>query len=269
MILPRTSVLITLALCALSPLAFQRCEAQDDWRWPYGIDVGWLQRKELSGIEDRFDDRIRQLEETVQTSQMQMRQLLFQRDTEREAVLRPEQLDALNTRQREETLEVARTNIKFAAEFGDFLKAFVDAEDVTLFEGLPRLDEAELAKIREKSGTIEIGKWSFYAEPLAASGSVIEKLRATLVDRNSLEPYSGGKFCGGFHPDFCVQWTTGDETMSLLVCLGCHEAEFISPEGETIFDFSDAAWKSFVQIAIATFRHHGDIMRKMDEMIGQ
>ena len=151
-------------------------------------------------------------------------------------------------------------------KFASFLDAVASAESMSVYEGLPRATDDELAKIKQANKTIELGGWSFYAAPLNTSQSTVEKLRSTFVDYREFKLYfadvfgagGGAKGCGGFHPDFCVQWTIKNKSYLALVCLGCHELEFISPSVKTKFDFDKGAWQSFAQVAISTFRFHAD-----------
>jgi len=233
------------------------------------IAVSEIQDKKLSALENRLNNDIERLEENLRTTQQKLRQQLFDRTSALDTALTPEQSKSLNEERRAETKQHAKEYVEFMEEFANYLEAVSAANALTIYEGLPRAPDAELEKIKNQNKTIEIDGWAFYAEPLPAKSSIIEKLRSSLVDYKTFEPYSGGKFCGGFHPDFCVEWKTGDKTYYVQICLGCFEAVFISPNGGTTFDFNDAAWKSFAQIAMTTFKRHADIIKKIDEMIGQ
>jgi len=233
------------------------------------VSVSELQDEKLAAIEDRLNDDIEQLRERLRTTQQKLRQQEFERSIELDAVLTPEQLKSLNEKRHAETIQHAKANAEFMVEFAKYLEAISSSNALIIYEGLPRATDSELKKIKDENKTIVIDGWAFYAEPLPAKASIVEKLRSSLVDYKSFEPYSGGKFCGGFHPDFCVEWKAGDKTYYVQICLGCFEAVFIAPKGNTTFDFNDAAWKSFAQIAISTLARHADIIKKLDEMIGQ
>ena len=232
----------------------------------YEIKVSDLQDEKLTEIENELHDEIEQLRERLRTTQQKLRQQEFERASALDAVLTTEQLKSLNEKRRAETIQNAKANADFVVKFAKYLEVVSSADALSIYEGLP---DAELEKIKNVNKTIEIDGWAFYAEPLPAKSSIVEKLRSSLVDYRTFEPYSGGKFCGGFHPDFCVKWKTGDKIYYVQICLGCFEAVFISTDGKTTFDFNDAAWKSFAQIALATFTRHGDIIKKLDEMLGQ
>jgi hypothetical protein len=233
------------------------------------VSVSKSQEQRLEEIESRRNNEIERLQETLRTSRQQLRQQLFELDTELEQVLTAEQLRTLNAKRLEQTRDKANKNAQFMGQFAEFLKSVSEAESMIIYEGLPRASDDELANIKQKHETVDIDGWSFYSAPLAASPSIIEKLRSTLVDYRAFEPYTGVKFCGGFHPDFCVQWKVGEQTHNALVCLRCFELAYVEPSGKRTFDFNDAAWKSFAQIAIAIFQHHGDVIQKIDEAIGQ
>ena len=226
------------------------------------IVVSETQEQKLREIESLRYAELKQLQDTLNTTQHKYYQRLFDLETELEQVLTPEQLKSLNEKRLEETREQVKKTADFMGQFANFLESVSAADSLTIFEGLPCAADVELAKIKQKNETIEIDGCSFYSAPLAASQSIKEKLRSTLVDYRAFEPYSGGKFCGGFHPDFCVQWKSGNHVHHALVCLGCAEMVHVTLSGRTTFDFKNVAWDSFAQVAILTFRHQGDLIKK-------
>ena len=235
----------------------------------HDIAVSESQDEKLYETEGRLNEEIHQLQDTLRTTQQKLRQQVYVRDNELEALLTAEQLKSLNEQRLSETRENAKRGVQFMAEFARFLDHVSASGELTVFEGLPRATDDELAKIKNDNKTIEIDGWYFYAQPLPTKPSTVEKLRSTLVNYQSFQPYSGGKFCGGFHPDFCVEWKTSGKTHNLLVCLTCFESVYITPTGKTRFDFNDAAWKSFTQIAVSAFIKHKDVIEKLDQKIGQ
>ena len=263
---------ITTASIVIAMVAGNLVNAQETHTFDesyHEVAVSGLQEKKLTEIEERLDEDIEQLKNKLRSMQQSFRKKVFERSNALDAVLTPDQLANLTKMRQDEAIQRAKANSEFMSRFSKYLKCIADADSLTIYEGLPRADDAGLKKIKDQNKTIEIDGWSFYAEPLTANGSMVEKLRSSLIDYKTFEPYSGGKFCGGFHPDFCVQWNAGGKTYFMQICLGCFEAAYIQPTGKTMFDFNDAAWKSFAQIAISTFARHGDIIKKIDQMIGQ
>ncbi|MEI8379822.1 MAG: hypothetical protein WCJ09_06825 [Planctomycetota bacterium] len=42
--------------------------------------------------------------------------------------------------------------------------------------------------------------------------------------------------CGGFHPDWCVEFIAGQDVYQVLVCFGCREARLYGPMNEVFSD---------------------------------
>jgi hypothetical protein len=112
------------------------------------------------------------------------------------------------------------------------------ADRLTLFEGLPhQLIERELlASERKTKQTVDLHGYPFYSEPLALMPEDAEKLKALLGDATRFASFSGEKRCGGFHPDYAVEWTVEGQVYHCLVCFGCGEVKIYGPLGESRFD---------------------------------
>ena len=95
----------------------------------------------------------------------------------------------------------------------------------------------------EKGGAkplVERAGYPFYCEPLPVSADELTTLSRVLSDPASYVSFSGEKKCGGFHPDYVVDWL-GDRpgsTITILLCYGCGEAKIIGPHGEHRFDLT-------------------------------
>jgi hypothetical protein len=111
------------------------------------------------------------------------------------------------------------------------------ADRLTVYEGLPHPMYEEVA-FRDESKTKptrELAGFWFYRDPLVLKSEVLKTLRGLLGRRSTYRSYSGEKKCGGFHPDFAVEWSTGGKVYLGLICFGCSEARFEGPTGESIF----------------------------------
>lgn len=118
------------------------------------------------------------------------------------------------------------------------------ADTVTLYEGLPREggeDELLKQELAEKK-TFEFGGYPFYAEPMPLSKEDAAVLTAIFDGRDALsdEPPGGNK-CGGFHPDFAVEWENGEDVARVQICIGCHEIKAFSKTTELWLSLSDQA----------------------------
>src|SRR5262249_45595205 len=106
-----------------------------------------------------------------------------------------------------------------------FAEAIAKAEKVVLYEGLPHQQgERNLRKkeLREKE-VVWLHGHPYYAETPALKAADVEALTALVSRRESFHAWGGMKWCGGYHPDYLIEWSMGKETYQMAVCLGCHE----------------------------------------------
>jgi hypothetical protein len=124
-----------------------------------------------------------------------------------------------------------------------FTDAVGKAEKVILFEGLPHQNyERKLLEKELKSGkVVEINDFPFYKEPLTLTKDDASALSKLFSDSNTLPKFSGEKKCGGFHPDFAVEWHVGDDIYRALICFGCGEAKVFGPKIEKRHDLGRSA----------------------------
>jgi hypothetical protein len=117
------------------------------------------------------------------------------------------------------------------------------ADRMVLYEGLPhQMYEPKALEAEKKAKpTVTLHHFPFYREPLELKADEDQRLRALLGDPASFDLYSGEKRCGGFHPDYAVEWSAGGQAYQALVCLGCWEIKIYGPKGETIYDIRNDA----------------------------
>jgi hypothetical protein len=130
-----------------------------------------------------------------------------------------------------------QTDTRFDRNKGLF-STLQEAEQLTVYEGLPhQRDERKVwEEEKSKKPTVELHGFLFYRDLLALKPDDAKKLKALLEDETSFTPFGGVKKCGGFHPDYCVQWTVGEKTYRCLVCLGCWEVKVYGPNAELYCD---------------------------------
>ena len=68
-----------------------------------------------------------------------------------------------------------------------------------------------------------------------------------LSAKGSFKRYRGQKACGGYHPDYCVEWKTGDATTRALICMECGEVKFFGPRSELHCDLIPEATEKLAQ----------------------
>jgi hypothetical protein len=112
------------------------------------------------------------------------------------------------------------------------------ADRLVLYEGLPHpmYEPQALAAERKSKATVTLHGFPLYQEPLELKPGDGERFKALLGDPRSFSPYSGEKKCGGFRPDYAVEWSAGGQVYQALICFGCFEAKIYGPGGETTYD---------------------------------
>jgi len=111
------------------------------------------------------------------------------------------------------------------------------ADRLTVYEGLPHpLYEEEAFRGELKAArTAQLCGFPFYREPLELKDEDARALRDLLGDASTYRAYSGEKKCGGFHPDYAVEWPSSGEVDRALICFGCSEVRIIRSRGGTFF----------------------------------
>jgi hypothetical protein len=109
------------------------------------------------------------------------------------------------------------------------------ADRVTLYEGLPRsFGERDLLEEEQRTKPwIDLHGFPFYTPPLDLTAADRARLTEWLGTEASFRPLADMvKGCGGFHPDFAVEWAAGDQVYHGLICFGCGEVQVFGPGGE-------------------------------------
>ncbi|HEV3142411.1 MAG TPA: hypothetical protein VGZ47_00845 [Gemmataceae bacterium] len=131
-----------------------------------------------------------------------------------------------------------------------FTSAVQNADSVVLYEGLPHqrneygLFEQEL----KTKKTIQIHKYRFYVETLSLKNDDAKKLLDLYCDPSTFRPWMGEKSCGGYHPDFCIEWHVGQDSYQALICFSCWEIKMYGPRTELYCDVDDDALNRFKTI---------------------
>ena len=80
-----------------------------------------------------------------------------------------------------------------------------------------------------------------------------KKLTTLFIDEKSVKKFSGPKRCGGFHPDFCVEWHVGKDVYRAHICFGCHEMMVYGPKSDLYCDIAEPAYKE-LDALLKTYR---------------
>jgi hypothetical protein len=123
------------------------------------------------------------------------------------------------------------------------------SEEVVLYEGLPSefWEPQLLEREVNRKKTIRLHGYPFYDERLALKGADAEQFTALFSAERSFKRYRGPKVCGGYHPDYCVEWKTGDAATRALVCLECGEVKIFGLRSELHCDLSPESGKRLSQ----------------------
>jgi hypothetical protein len=127
--------------------------------------------------------------------------------------------------------------------YDPYSEAIGRAAEVVLYEGLPhpQSESALYQRERKSKRNIKLYGHSFYARTLALSEEHADQLKQLFTEPTSFSPFAG-KFCGGFHPDYCVEYRDGKRVYRVLLCFGCHEVKFF---GEKKFFHCDLRDKPY------------------------
>ena len=105
-----------------------------------------------------------------------------------------------------------------------FIGTIKSAQKVVVYYGTPRRRDKDS---KPTESTIEIEDFEFYKEPREVPIEIAARLLTLVSDLTSFSDYRGMKFCGGFHPDLCIEWQFEQNGQRwhkrAFACLGCHE----------------------------------------------
>ena len=114
-----------------------------------------------------------------------------------------------------------------------------NTDRVFVYEGLPhQMFEADLLKTEKKrKDTTTIASYPFYTPKSRVEGKAAAALQVIISDSDNYSQFSGEKRCGGFHPDYAIEWSDGDKAYSILFCYGCGEVLIVDGKNTYRYDF--------------------------------
>jgi hypothetical protein len=123
---------------------------------------------------------------------------------------------------------------------GTFANAALKAESTIVYEGLPHqtYERALLERERTTKDVREFHSYPFYREPLEVTKEDAKKLAVILAKPSTWRPFTGEKKCGGFHPDYAVEFNSGMHPFVVLLCFGCGEGKIYHAGSQWRFDMS-------------------------------
>ncbi len=131
-----------------------------------------------------------------------------------------------------------------------FAAGIKGCDRIALFEGLPHphWENELLDSERRSKKTTEIAGSFFYEEALPLNQADAHRLKELYCNQTSFTPLVGMKACGGFHPDYCIEWSDVRERYLVQICFGCHEMKTFFNGKELYCDIGQQAYDEFEKI---------------------
>jgi hypothetical protein len=143
--------------------------------------------------------------------------------------------------------DVPETSTKFD-DLKPLIATLAKADKVVLHEGLPRPGDKSFNTEKTTKKTVTIANWLFYAEPLDFKDKDESKLTDLIGSEKTFAAFSGVKKCGGFHPDYALEWRVGKDTYYALICFGCHEVKVYGPGKGAYADIAKDGYNSLTAL---------------------
>ncbi len=146
---------------------------------------------------------------------------------------------------------------RFAKQIKPLAAGIAQAKAVLVYEGLPHqnAERAALQQELKNKQTVQFHGFPFYEQAIGIEKEDAKKLLVLCGDRKTFGRYKGPKFCGGFHPDWCLTFQAGDDLYRVLICFGCHEARLYGPKNDVFSDLDDETVKKFAAILQPLGKH--------------
>jgi hypothetical protein len=113
------------------------------------------------------------------------------------------------------------------AELASLLATIKAAAELNIYEGLPHqsMEDDFFQKELARTESIERAGSRYYAEPVAVDDATSDKLRelASSAESFTERPVGVEKACGGYHPDWRLEWKHGNRTVAMELCFGCND----------------------------------------------
>ena len=117
-------------------------------------------------------------------------------------------------------------------QYSSIARAIGEAGEPVLHEGLPHpmFEAGHFERERKRDDIHEWNGHWFYNEKLPIDKKTAVELTKLVTENGTFVAFSGEKKCGGFHPDFALEWTDEGNQFACFLCFGCREAMLFSPQ---------------------------------------
>lgn len=131
------------------------------------------------------------------------------------------------------------------------VQSFSSASTIYVYEGLPHqtfgaeLLEQEL----KRDDVIHLHDFPFYNPKVALAKEHQRTLQELFTTKNIL-PFSGEKNCGGFHPDYVLEWDFENQAAHILICFGCNEIKIVHNNKSSRHDLTPRTLEQLEEVLI-------------------
>jgi hypothetical protein len=121
--------------------------------------------------------------------------------------------------------------------------------EIAIYAGLPsEFWEPQLREVEaSRNRTVRLQGYLFYDDRLELNGEVVERLTSLLTAERSFQRRRAAKKCGGYNPDYCIEWKSNGATTHILICLECGEVKLFGPRAELYCDLNPEAGETLGQ----------------------
>ena len=110
--------------------------------------------------------------------------------------------------------------------------------ELRIYQGLPSVIRGDWPACSPDS-IVLIRGFQFHAGPAVLIGKRATEVVAILGDTSTfVRKGTGISRCGGFHPDFAVEWTVDKQRHRALLCFGCFDMKYAGPEATVLCEIS-------------------------------
>jgi hypothetical protein len=144
--------------------------------------------------------------------------------------------------------------------YADLIKATRKYDTVFVWEGTPRQKASKsVTPDSDTEKTFKIGDQNFYSLPLGLTDQeTVAVSDAVLKHIENFNPWTGPKFCGGFHANYAIEWREKGVTVAqALLCFTCGEARFLVGNRMEVVDQSD---EGSVRFRALLWSHHHEVI---------
>lgn len=97
--------------------------------------------------------------------------------------------------------------------------------------------------------------YTFHGSPLKPAPELAAQVLSICLNPENYRPYGGPKFCGGFHPDLCLDARNDFDSTTLMICFGCHEV-ILSDAGQNLkFEMDTESMRRLEALAKKLYVH--------------